>query len=87
MAQNRNLTGSTDHPQTPQLVRRTFEGKNDVDKNQDPITSKYMESMKYAVVYFEDGQRKVEMCHNRNEGYAIISKIRANSTEKRQPTI
>jgi hypothetical protein len=32
------------------IVRRTFEGKTDPSKNDNPITSKYYTSKKYAVV-------------------------------------
>jgi hypothetical protein len=48
--------------QKPQIVRRTFEGVND-----DPVRSKYCISKKYAVVYWVNGQRKVELCANRLE--------------------
>lgn len=42
------------------VVRRTFEGKNDPTKNDDPVTSKYMPSHKVAVVYMKNGEKFVQ---------------------------
>lgn len=33
------------------IVKRTFEGRNDESKNDNPVTSKYSPSKKYAILY------------------------------------
>ena len=49
------------------IVRRTFEGKIDPSKNDDPVTSKYMPSHKVAVVYMKNGKRAVETFATKSE--------------------
>jgi hypothetical protein len=37
------------------IVKRTFEGVTDISKNDNPLTSKYYPSKKYALVYDQEG--------------------------------
>lgn len=41
------------------IVKRTFEGKENPEANDNPVTSKYSPSKKYALVYDIEGY-----CHN-----------------------
>lgn len=34
-----------------EILKRTFEGKTDLSKNDNPLTSKYMTSQKYIALY------------------------------------
>lgn len=57
----------SDNYQKPVVVRRVFSGKFDPSMNDDPVTSKYMPSHKFAVVYFENGKRMVRTCTTKAE--------------------
>ena len=57
----------TEPIQDAQIVRRTFEGKDDPTKNDDPVTSKYYTSQRYAVVCMQYGNRRVYTCRTKQE--------------------
>ena len=54
------MVRNTEPIQDVNIVRRTFEGLKDPEKNADPVTSKYMPSHKFAVVCTQCGKRVVQ---------------------------
>ena len=51
----------------PVIVRRKFEGATDPIKNNDPVTSKYYTSHRYAVVCTQYGHRVVYTCRTKTD--------------------
>ena len=69
-----NRVFMTEPIKNPQIVRRTFEGLTNPEKNNDPVTSKYYTSQRYAVVCEQYGRRHVETFRTKGEAQRWIER-------------
>lgn len=60
----------------PVIVRRKFEGRTDPSKNNDPLTSKYMPSYRYAVVYERYGKQRVDCFPTKAQAENFITEMK-----------
>lgn len=68
------------------IHKRTFEGATDDTKNDNPITSKYRPSKKYAVSYDADGYKHnpfIDCVVTKRDALALVVRLKSeNETER-----
>jgi len=64
----------TEPVQNATIVKRTFEGKTDPSKNNNPVTSKYMASYKYAVICTQYGKERIDTFVSKKDASNWIEK-------------
>jgi hypothetical protein len=69
-----------------EIVKRTFEGRTNPEANNDPVTSKYYPSHKYAVVWMQYGQRNVRTERSRRDCQNFVMREGLNWLAPETPT-